>query len=148
MLSPNSLVKNTGNPKKKRVYKADTRPNSLNPIFRIYFPCKCRYCLRESHKGRRKVYPNLFTLFMHFSLTHKLEPTYKNVTTTLAEIIIAGDVYHKWNVLRIVTVVKINWFQKSSYWKLVKKLYVLIVTGMVLNLEKIILKSMKSVIPI
>ena len=69
----------------KKNYKKTRDPQSQNPIYLQEINClKCPY---PHLAGRKKVFKNLWRLYMHFVLEHENE-NYKPLTTNLAELIL------------------------------------------------------------
>lgn len=69
----------------KKIYGASREPQSQNPIYLQEINClKCPY---PHSAGRKKVFKNLWRLYMHCSLEHSRE-NYRELVMTIADLII------------------------------------------------------------
>ena len=84
-LTSPKLLKVELKPKKKN-YQPSRNPNACNPTYLRPLNVGCPYCTDK--KGRKKNYRNLYRLYRHFTDQHPTEPNYKELTMSLANLIL------------------------------------------------------------
>jgi len=73
---------------KKVIYQESRLPQARNPTYQKPVNVGCPYCTDKC--GRKKNFRNLYCLYRHFTHHHPAEPRYKDLTMTLASMIIDG----------------------------------------------------------
>ena len=78
-------------PEKKSIvnrYQKSRLPQARNPIYQKNINVGCPYCTDKS--GRKKNFKTLFCLYMHFRIHHIRQPNFKELTMSIADLIIKG----------------------------------------------------------
>ena len=74
--------------RKIAVYPENRFPEARNPIYQKPVNVGCKFCIDK--RGRKKNFRNLYCLYRHFTHHHPNEPRYKELTMSLADMIMDG----------------------------------------------------------
>ena len=85
-----SLIVSKNNKVEKSYYRPSRLPQARNPTYQWIGRYGCRYCGDKT--GRKKVFKTLWLLYRHFTQHHSNEPTYKELTMNLADLVIEGSI--------------------------------------------------------
>lgn len=71
-------------------YRPSRLPQARNPIYQKAVNVGCKFCVDKT--GRKKNFKTLYVLYRHFTYHHTNEPTYKELTMNLADLVIEGSI--------------------------------------------------------
>ena len=74
--------------RKTAIYPESRFPEARNPTYQRPVNVGCPYCTDKS--GRKKNFRNLYCLYRHFTHHHPAEPRYKELTMSLADLLLDG----------------------------------------------------------
>ncbi len=73
-----------------KYYRPSRLPQARNPIYQKAVNVGCKFCVDKT--GRKKNFKTLYVLYRHFTYHHPNEPTYKELTMNLADLVIEGSI--------------------------------------------------------
>ena len=74
----------------RKNYQVSRDPQANNPTYQEPRKFQCPYCKSQKMNGRKRIFHNLWCLYMHFREHHKEESTFKDLTMKIADMIISG----------------------------------------------------------
>ena len=74
----------------KKNYQDAKEPQANNPIYQRPIQVGCPFCKTEKLTGRKRKFKTLWLLYMHFREHHQQETSFKDLTMTIADLIISG----------------------------------------------------------
>lgn len=77
-----------GKKRKIAIYRESRFPEARNPTYQKPVNVGCPYCTDKC--GRKKNFGNLYCLYRHFTHHHPNQPNYKELTMSLADLLLDG----------------------------------------------------------
>jgi len=84
------ILSNYKKPEQANYYRPSNLPQARNPVYQKEVSLGCKFCVDKP--GRKKIYHTLYSLHHHFTHEHSKEPSYRDISIRIADLIIEGTI--------------------------------------------------------